>query len=155
MSEKGHPIVKLNDTVQWLGGKYGVATPTCTQLRKAGATEAALQCDEPTRHLICAHMSHSQVVHNRHYEQIRGGKEAAEAHAIRQKLAKVTESSSSITSDSDCDQEQIKPPKKPKLQQKPKSLKKSKLPKKQMSPKKKQTRIAYTDEEVRVLKCFF
>ena len=39
-------------------------------------------------------MSHSQVVHDEHYEQIRGSKEAAKAHVVQQNLAGTGKSSS-------------------------------------------------------------
>ena len=84
---EGKPITQLNRSIQWLGGKYGVATPTCTQLRKVGATEAALRCSETSRHLITSHMSHSEAVHSKYYVKIRGSKLAAKAHAERVKLA--------------------------------------------------------------------
>ena len=72
---KSNPISQINQCIRWLGGKYEVVTPTCTQLRKVEATEAALQCSESARHLI-SQMAHSVVVHTKHYEKIRGSKEA-------------------------------------------------------------------------------
>ena len=88
VSINGQPIQKLNDFIQWLGSRYGIATPTCTQLRKVAATETAMKCDEPMRHVVhvTAQMSHSDVVHTQHYERLRGSIAAAVAHKIRQQL---------------------------------------------------------------------
>ncbi len=98
---KGKPISQLNQSTQWLGEKYKVVTPTCTQLRKVGATEAGLRCSESTRHLITSQMAHSAVVHTKHYEKIRGSREAAKAHAERERLAATADKGSESVSEDD------------------------------------------------------
>ena len=80
----GTPITQSNKNIQWLGERYGVDTPCCTDLRQTGGTE---RCDEPTRRLISHQMSHSDSVHYKHYEKLGGLKKAAKAFSVRQRLA--------------------------------------------------------------------
>lgn len=86
----GRQITHFNNLIQWLGKRYGLTAPSCTQLRKAGATEVALKCVEAEHHLLASQMSHSRAVHQNHYEMVQGSKMAAKAHTVRQRLAETS-----------------------------------------------------------------
>ena len=91
----GKVIKQPNKYIQWLGREYGQKIPCCTDLQQVGGTEAGLQCDEPTLRLISHQMSHSQSVHYKHYEKLKGQKKAATALQVRQRLAFGSESEES------------------------------------------------------------
>ena len=77
-------------------------------------------------------MSHSEAVHSKYYEKIRGSKLAAKAHAEREKLAAAADDDSEVESADDADDAEPGPSKKQKVQ-----------------------KTVYTDREVALIEAFF
>jgi len=139
----GNPISQPNKNIQWLGERYGIGTPTCTDLRQTGGTEAGQRCDEPTRRLISHQMSHSDAVHFKHYEKLGGQKKAAKAFGIRQRLTY----GSSNSEESQPLQKQQKGKGKVVSQEKQQSQ--------PQKPKDRKARVEYTAKELKTIKEYF
>ena len=57
----GKPISNLASLTRWLGSKYDIALPSCTEVRKVGATRASLDLLPKKAKLLQEQMSHKNL----------------------------------------------------------------------------------------------
>ena len=73
----GRPVNKLSKAV---GHRYGLNLPSCSRVRKIGATSVALNLDEKKARLVTRQMSHSVATNAAYSQAIVGEQHAANAY---------------------------------------------------------------------------
>jgi len=67
---QGNPLKQQNKNIQWLGVRYKVEKPCCTNMQQVRRTETGIKCNEPTKHLTSHQMLHSHSLHYKYYQKL-------------------------------------------------------------------------------------
>ena len=80
------PITKIGNLTRFMEKQLGLTIPSCTMVRKIGATSAARKLDDATHRIVTNQMSHTPAVAKKYYEGLSGCRDAAKAYKTMEQM---------------------------------------------------------------------
>ena len=82
INEDGTQVSKLQNLIRYMSKEVEMNLPSCTAVRKGGATAIASTSSEGEVRVVTRQLAHDPRVHAQYYEAIRGKKETKKAYDV-------------------------------------------------------------------------